>query len=350
MKLNIYLIVLVLIFVSCIKEKENSSNIVFHLPTSSIELSGESFESDSLIKPHLINEIDGAIVVYDRLSESPIKIFDRSTLKFKKSLGVKGFGPGEIPDIRNLNPSEEPGAFWVYSAMSKMHSKFTLDQKQKVSENYFKQPESLILAISMISTTDSTFLVKMVDDKFRMIHVTKDGERLGEFGNWDELRVRPDMDNFNMHELYSGNLSYNSQSKVAVHYSIFVQHLDIVNLNKQKIYSISNGNDKLPKFDVVGPSNNSRVVVDIDEPYAYRDVYVGEESFFALYCGRNQAEINQHYFLPSKIFQFDFNGKLISSFVLDRPIRSFVIIKERNELVGISMDEESTLVRYKLPS
>jgi hypothetical protein len=126
--------------------------------------------------------------------------------------------------------------------------------------------------------------------------------------------------------------------------------LDVINLKKGKIYSISSGKDELPKFDVVGPANNSRVVVDIDEPYTFRDVYVGEASFFVLYCGRNQAEINQHHFLPSMIFQFDFDGKLISSFNLDRPIRSFVVIKERNEIVGISMDEESTLVRYKLPS
>lgn len=349
MKLNIELIAIVLIFFSCTQENENS-DLVFNLPVSSIELVEETFQSDSLLKPHLIKEIEGGIIVYDRLNESPIKIFDRNTLKFKKSLGVKGFGPGEIPDIRNLNPSNEAGAFWVYSAMSKMHSKFNVDQKVKISETYYKQPEPLILAISMVFTSDSTYLARIVDDKFRLIHVTKEGKRLNEFGNWDEIRVRPDMDNFNMHELYSGNLSFNTRSQIAVQYSVFVKHLDVINLKKGKSFSIGGGKDDLPKFDAVGPTNSSRVVVDIDEPYAYRDVYVGEESFFVLYCGRNQAEINQHHFLPSKIFQFDFDGKLISSFDLDRPIRSFVMLKERNELVGISMDEESTLVRYKLPS
>lgn len=349
MKLNIELIAIFLIFFSCTQENQNS-NLVFNIPNSSIELKGETFQSDSLLKPHLIKEIEGGIIVYDRLNESPIKIFDRNTLKFKRSLGVKGFGPGEIPDIRNINPLDEAGAFWVYSAMSKMHSKFNVNQKVDISETYYKQPEPLILAISMVSTSDSTYLVKMVDDKFRLIHVTKEGKRMNEFGSWDEIRVRPDMDNFNMHELYSGNLSFNSRSQIAVQYSIFVKHLDVINLKKGKIYSISSGKDELPKFDVVGPANNSRVVVDIDEPYTFRDVYVGEASFFVLYCGRNQAEINQHHFLPSMIFQFDFDGKLISSFNLDRPIRSFVVIKERNEIVGISMDEESTLVRYKLPS
>ena len=223
-----------------------------------------------------------------------------------------GFGPGEITDSFGLDGGSREGSFWVYSAMGKRFSEFNLNDTLRLSHHQVKQEEGFFMAISLAWSSDSTVMSRLANDRHRFVEFHIDnGTRVGDYGLWTDILARKDLSDYMMAELHQGWLKGNQEKDAYVSAGMFRDRLEILNKNNGEIISVDGPTNFIPKFDIVSSTTQSTaIIVDINEPLAYLDVYITDDNIYGLYSGRTERQLQEGDLHATEIYVFDLEGNI----------------------------------------
>ncbi|MCH7404136.1 BF3164 family lipoprotein [Belliella aquatica] len=281
--MKFYCPIILLILIGCSKPSKNNSSeshIIFE-PNKTVKVQINSIKKDlkELKNPITISGEDGKYIFVIEDNKIPtgeclIHIFNPRNLELVSKKGVVGFGPNEMPNVSLIDLGFNKNTFLAYSSIDKKMSEYNITDNNPFSIEQYKQSENLISLIRMISTSDSTFLGISSDDQNRLVEYNKKGERIAGYGNWEIIDSKYEMDNFLIGSLNAGWFTCDESKRYFVKASISRDRLEIFDYHNKKFTIVDGPETKLPKFEIVGSTNNSRLIFDSQNPYRYRDVSI----------------------------------------------------------------------------
>ncbi|KEO73121.1 hypothetical protein EL17_16050 [Anditalea andensis] len=298
-------------------------------------------------KPFLV---DGHIIVSDKAMSPPIHVIDVKDRKWAYGLGVEGYGPGEISYIWTFDYSFTPRKFWAYN-FDKVFSEFSLeDSTAKLSSKQLKQrnPE-FVLATDILWLTDTTLMGIRVSGEEKFVEYSKEGEILGGYGSWKGMLPGDPPLNIAISAFAMHFTSNQSKSKFGF-FSMDRDHFEILDYPTKEILVVEGPFFEVPDYKVGYRSANDPYYYmnDADAVRTYQDFFLGEDYIYMLYNGEKVSKIKSTGMVESRIvFVFDYNGKMVRQFELDRPIKYLTVDEENQIIYGLSSEENEDIVEFK---
>ncbi|UCS95056.1 TolB-like 6-bladed beta-propeller domain-containing protein [Echinicola marina] len=355
---TLFVFALLITIFSCGKENEESKyyrSFEFESVDDPIHLRAKKYNFKELINPKKIELKNELIIIGEsrRINDynSPIHLIDKRNLKYFSGKGKIGFGPGEISDAYGIDASGEDSVLWVYSSLEKRFSKFNIYDKKHLSEDQIKQAENFFMATAMAWSSDSSVVCRMANDSCKFVEFNIDGTRLGSYGLWQDLNVGKDLNDFNMAELHLGWFKGSKNRDIFVNASYYRDHIEIFNRNEGMVYSVDGPRNEIPEFHFVsgGKGKSSVIIIDEENPVAYRDIYIGEQYIYGLYSGYTRKEMLREGKFAQDIFIFNLKGEFRSSFTIDIPIRALAVDEQSRKIYGITADENPGIAVFEMP-
>lgn len=354
---KIILYALILLF-SCNQNKKNSlseATIIFDdEKIKQTNLKSVKLDLPELVNPYNVISIDGNYIFVIEDSTLPegnklIHIYDAKTFDHISEKGVMGFGPNEIPSVMSIDLAFEPDAFYAYSSIDKKISKFLINDSNPLSVEQYRQPESFFTLIRLYAATDSTFLGISSDHPNRLVEYHRNGKEIAGYGEWESINTKHPMDNFLNFSLNDGWFINDSKKQIFVKACGYRDRIEIFDYQTKKFTIIDGPDLELPKFELAGPTNNSVLVIDPQNPYRYRDASITSKHIYALYSGNTRTEVRETGNLATKIFVFTLSGEALTVLHLDRSIRSIGVDEVNGRIIGITTDEDPNLAYFPIP-
>ncbi|MFC4873446.1 BF3164 family lipoprotein [Negadavirga shengliensis] len=342
----------------CTEEKSYSENVkTFSKKTipKTIGLTGRKFYFDKLRMPFTIFTKGSLLIVGEsrrtHAEFPPVHIIDAQNMKYMTSKGILGFGPGGISDVAGIDLGAKENTFWVYSAMEKRFSEFSLDDTVSLSNNQIKQEGDFFMAMAMTWSSNSTVMCRMVNDPYQFVEFNISGLRQQNYGQWKDHLVRKDFTDYMMADLHLGWFRGNQNNNIYVSAGAYRDWIEILDRETGKITMVDGPYNFIPKFTVAKTSGQSdKIIVDINEPLAYWGVDVGDKYIYGLYCGRTDKQLREGDQLATEIYVFDLEGNIQCELRLDTSIRALAVDENSKKIFGITTDEDPGIAVFDLPS
>ena len=134
---------------------------------------------------------------------------------------------------------------------------------------------------------------------------------------------------------YVNHLCVNEKYKRAVAAYRFVNFLSFYDLNGELQCTVEIGTNKTPHEIELGDANITKFFIDI---------YGTEKYVYCLYSGSSDLTA------PSRILKFNWDGKHINTFLLDRPIQLFAVDEKKKEIIAVSSynTKGQDIIQYRL--
>ncbi|AWW31233.1 hypothetical protein DN752_14490 [Echinicola strongylocentroti] len=355
-KLSFSLIVLLMLFVSCSYNKDRFHKVFSFESISEIKsLEGVKHEFVELINPKKIELKNKFLIIGEsrRIDDYnfPIHIIDKVKMKYLSGKGKIGFGPGEISDAYGIGVSGKDSMLWVYSALEKRFSKFNIYDQEQLSKYQIKQDENFFMATAMAWSSDSSVVCRMANDPKKFVEFKIDGTRLAGYGLWQNLEVGEELNDFNMGQLNHGWFKGNREKNIYVNAGYNRDHIEILHKRKGEIYTIDGPRNEIPKYKFVsgGKGRLNRLIIDEDNPKAYRDVCIGDEYIYGLYSGYTRKEILREGKYANDIFVFNYQGDIIDHYKIDISLSAFTVDDKSGKIYGITADENPGIAVFNVP-
>lgn len=337
------------------KRAKNEKTFSFETLPKSISLQGKKKYYPELKMPYtLFTNNDLLIVGESRRTYAeypPIHLIHSQKMDYLGAKGVIGFGPGELSDVAGMDAGSNENTFWVYSAMEKRFSEFSLEDTASLSSNQIKQEGDFFMAMAMKFSSDSTVMCRMVNDPFRFVEFSLDGRRIKNYGKWKDILVRKDFTDYMMADLHLGYFQGNQRNQTYAYASAYRDRLEILDKKSEQIFLVDGPYNFIPEFTVATSGGKSNgVIVDINEPMAYAAVEVSDDYIYGLYCGRTFREVREGSEYATEIYVFDLQGTIICELKLDTSIRALAVNEQAGKLYGITTDEDPGIAVFDLPN
>ncbi|WP_235941488.1 BF3164 family lipoprotein [Cyclobacterium roseum] len=352
------LIVILLPLTNCSEDKLKSDNLKSFTEKTiprTMNLVGNKYFFENIKNPLKIFVKNNKLIIGEsrRIPEEypPIHIIDAKNMKYLRPFGKRGFGPGEVSDVSGIDLGGKENTFWVYSAMSKYFSEFTLDDTTTLSKNQIKQEGDLFMAMAMAWSSDSTVMCRLVNDPHQFVEFSIDGRRLANYGKWQDHLVREDLTNYMMSDLHLGRFKGNQQNNIYASAGFYRDRIEILNKESGSIFITDGPFNYIPEFTIVNSSGSSgKLIVDAAEPSAYYDISISKNYIFGLYSGKTEKQKSESSEIANDIYVFDLEGTIKSKFILNISIRGLTVDEENQKIYGITTDENPGLAVFDLPN
>lgn len=197
--------------------------------------------------------------------------------------------------------------------------------------------------------TDSNYLGTSDEGKYRILEFDLAGNKIGEYGEWEQEKNRPGLNDLQLAQLNSGFFKGNPDEGLFVRAGIRRDSLEIFD-NSEKTFIIIDGPDlELPAFDLIEVGGMARLNFGPDPLIHYKDAVVTEKFLFALYAGVSYFDFTKTAVLAEQIWVFDHKGKPLWKLMLDRSINDFVVNEDSKEIYGLTTDEDPGIAVFKIP-
>jgi hypothetical protein len=352
------LIFIWIIFMFACTSKTIDGNIYFtekDLPPV-IALAGEKYNIPEILNPRGLMIKDGLAVVFERKNNSDDKfhIIDLDSRMHVASKGVDGLGPGEITVISQIEDTGEPNKVWTYDPQTRIFSKFDLRDTSKLAEEQVKSPETAYFLTYATWTSDTTLLGNTVHGWDKYIHITIEGDTLALFGNWKDMIKNKELPNgykedeldaYLVSNIFQGTLKGSPDKKYFIKSGMYVDYIDIVNLENYSIKTIYGPRQEIPEFTIGYWDGFQMPNFGNNLTERYLDFYPGENSFFALFFGKPYKELGSPENL-NRIFEFDYSGNILNHYQLDYPVYGIKVDEKNRAIYAVTVDREPNLVRF----
>ena len=359
MKLYYYFLLGLIFFVGCENKETKRDTISFteeDLPDV-ITLKGYKYAFPQLLNPKGILVSDGKAIIFERknVHDDKLHIIDLATMTYLQTKGKDGMGPGEVATITQVEALSDPNRFRAYDLELRLFSTFNLADTTRLAESQFKAPETAFYITNPALTSDTSLLANTVDGWTKYLQLTISGDTLAMFGDWRDMIKGKKLPNGYQEEeldanlvsnVFQGPLKSSKNKRFAIKAGVKVDYIDIIDIEALSIKTIYGPLPGVPEFTIsywggyqmpdMGSSSTSR----------YIDVFPGKQSFFTLFLGKNSREISDMN-NPNRIFEFDYEGNLLSHFQLDYPLLGFSVDEENKVIYGVTVDREPNLVRFE---
>jgi hypothetical protein len=274
-------------------------------------------------KPTRLTQIDSILYVIDSSLDSLVHKFDIKNNLYK-GLGIsKGQGPNELLSARRITPSIDNNSVWVYDITS----------RQWMQCN--KELNTIIDKIRFADIIDKIYINEpewISDNLFVCLNFNSYKERfyLINRGLTDIVPVFNPQFSFNdnhpqflLSDIFSSSIDVRPDKRKVV---LAGSYLDCI-----EIYDSDGSLTKLLK----GPEKDFNFTYDEDKSFARgavvkspesRRAYIGlkctNDRIYALYSGKKRMD-ESNYSTSNLIYTFDWEGNLLTKYVLDCLISSF---------------------------
>lgn len=351
-------IIITIICINCDSKKTEEQNIYFtenNLPKP-IKLFGEKYNFPEIINPRGIFIKDNYALVFERknTSDNKFHVIDLQTGTFLRSKGIDGVGPGEITVISQIEDSGEMNTIWSYDPEYRIYSRFNLNDDNKLAESQIKSPETSFFITEATWTSDSTLLGGAVDGWTKYLHLTLSGDTLALFGDWHDMIRGKDLPNGLKTEeldanlisnIFQGPIKSSPDKRYAVKVGRSVDYIDIIDLKNNEIKTVFGPILTLPEFKIGRSAGYQMPDFGRNKITSYSDVFPGQSSFFVMYRGKPYRDISDSDNL-NRIFEFNYEGKILRHFHLDFPLMGFSIDEQNRAIYGVTVDKNPNLVRF----
>ncbi|MGM0946362.1 MAG: BF3164 family lipoprotein [Bacteroidota bacterium] len=143
--------------------------------------------------------------------------------------------------------------------------------------------------------------------------------------------------------LFQGPIKGNINNNIYVKVGMVVDYIDIIDLSTK---TINGPRQDIQDFSISYNMGYQIPVFPSESTERYIDLYVGEDSFFVLFFGKSYAQISDLENL-NRIFEFDFDGKILKQYQLDFPLNGFTVDEAERYIYGVTVDREPNLVRFE---
>jgi hypothetical protein len=366
-KKNVSIIFLVLLSFSCANEKEPEwekfTNGVGEIKkvsftqkdvekTETRQLEGEVLGlTDYLSFPRTLSVNNGTLIITDISKNAMIHIIDLESNKYIKSLGKKGYGPNEVMSVSHalsLKPGDTNG-FWTYDMTQLRMSQFDYAKpdtsKEAIKQFVFRTGE--FKSFRVVWTERNTLLGLPFDGGPRLIEYDTTGAVLSEIGDYKGV-LDDKYRSGTLAQLFQGVIRANPKGDKFIHSSIYVDRLNLYDLNKNRILEIVGPLNIKPIFDEVIVQNSSTLGINSQEAYQmYSDSYLSKDKVFGLFSGKKWMGSPSGTENSNLIYVFNLEGELLEVLELDHTIRAFTINPETNTIYGVLSKSEADIVRFK---
>ncbi|GAB2995542.1 hypothetical protein GCM10027284_12770 [Cyclobacterium sediminis] len=339
-----------ILFVSCETSKENDNYIIIQKEDFTIiPLKSEKHYFEEIINPANIGIIDSKILISERHrvpEEHPrIHIINSQNWTYDKPKGKYGEGPLEAIDASLFYKGENGNTFWAYSMNGRKLVEYSMSDTTLLGKNEWKMPEPMRDLWFFTQASDSSFLGISRVDKHRILEFDKEGNKIGGYGNWEKVKDRPDLNDYQLSHLNGSFFKGNAEEGLFIRVGLFRDRLEIFD-NRDKSFIIIDGPDlALPAFELIG----NELYLGSNPHFRYRDAVVTKNYIFALYGGVSQSDFNKTAVMATQIWVFDHKGKPLRNLKLDRSLINFVINEDTNEIYGLTTDEDPGIAVYTIP-
>lgn len=356
-----YYWIVILIFsfiVSCVQEAIERRVFSFDELPEPIYLEGEKHDYLGIIFPSKIHYTGDFLIISERktVKKDKIHILDPKNKKYISSKGVDGLGPSEITQVEQIETLQDPDEFWTYDLEQLLFSKFKISDPTKLAHEQIRIKESVVFMTKSTWASPGSMLGNMVDGWTKYLELSVSGDTMGYFGNWKEHligRKLPEglktssIDANLASNLHRGVLKGNIHNRKFVLAGSTVDYFDIIDLENQSYKTIYGPFDQIPEFTITYSMGYQMPGFNLTElKTQYLDVFVGKESFFLLYSNKNFRKwIDSPE--PDRIFEFNFESKPLSHFVLtDYKLSAFTFDESSRKFYGLSVDENPNVVEF----
>lgn len=349
--------ILVLLFfalASCKKESENGSYIVIkEKDFKVISITSAKYYFEEIINPSNIGFVDRKVLISEAWrvpEEHPrIHIIDSKDWTYDKPKGKHGEGPLEVIDASLFYKGKNPDTFWAYSMNRRKLVEYSMSDSTLLGRSEWKMSDPMIDLWFFTQATDSSYLGISKEDKNRILEFDKAGNKIGGYGDWEKVKDRPNLNDYQLAELNSSFFKGNSDEGLFIRVGLYRDRLEIFD-NRDKSFIIIDGPDlELPPFELIEAGNMEHLYLGRDPIYHYRDAVVTRKYVFALYGGVSQSEFSKTAIMGEQIWVFDHKGKPLWKLMLDRSIINFVVNEDSKEIYGLTTDEDPGIAVFNIP-
>jgi hypothetical protein len=322
-------------------EPNVSLNLKFEDFNQSKELIGKKYQYDSILNPRKILLKNDYLIVSTDGSKNLLHLIDINSLGYIQSKGVHGQGPGEIRSmIWELDWGIDENSFWAYDLNSKIIYEYDLDSKSKYAVRSVRQKQDWFLGFSVHLMDENKFISNVTRDNFKYGIFDSLGNRLDSFGPWAGEKEIGEETGYLLLGLNQGQIDFNFKNKILSHSRLRFELLEIYNLAKGNTVSIYGPNSYEVVYDVFNSNGMPSANVDSAIPMGYSDVFVGENSVFAVYIGKTNSSITSSGETSRTIFEFSLEGKPLSHFTTNYPIKSISVDEINKKIYAVTEDKD----------
>ncbi|MCY4778299.1 BF3164 family lipoprotein [Sphingobacterium sp. UT-1RO-CII-1] len=324
-------ILILILFGACNKSQELT--IQYHEDNTATEsLTGKEVPiSIELLMPNKVVVIDSHLIIYDPSGEDMFHVFKLPKIEFSYSFGSKGQGPDEFANIDPFSIKELDG-------------KLTFLDNNKIVKIELKSDKALISKIHPIVMgknpinrinllNDSIYIADMLEGQYEHHKVNLyTGKELTKFGRYpkEEPSIINDIDRYQSYK----KANTRNSNKLGVFY---LYH------DRMKIYH----NETLI---VESKTDKNNQQVNHNNPTIYRVEPMSTDSFiYTLYIGKKKNEINFTTFTP-QLEVWNWDGKLKSKYLLDKPIISFFISEKFKKIYATTIEHTDKIYVFDMPN
>lgn len=336
-------IVFLSFFISCssINDSNVPVNLKFEDFKQSKELIGNKYLYDSILNPREVLIKNNLLIVSSDGSGNLLHIIDLKDLGYIQSKGVQGQGPGEISSmIWELDQGIDQSTFWAYDLNSKTIHEFELDSSNKFATRSIKQRQDWFLGFSVHLIEENKFISYVTRDNFKFGIFDSLGNRLNSFGPWAGDDMIDEKTGYLLLGLNQGPINFNSNNKILGHSRLNFELLEINNIETGNTISIYGPKSYEVKYEIFDSNGFPAADVDSAIPMGYSDVFVGENSVFAVYIGKTNSSITSSGETSRTIFEFSLEGKPLSHFTTNYPIKSISVDEKAKKIYAITEDKD----------
>lgn len=336
---NLLLILALVAIIPCctFKKKQNltSDVIVDTLVAKVIKI------EKNILMPRRIFVINSKLVVFDETKDSIFKVFSLPNVEFLYSYGKYGHGPEEFNSIISNSMNCLNNNFYFVDRQTLKTYIIDNDEFHLVSRELLrieKQPVNNLLMIN-----DSCYILDIrppdeISHEHQLVNI-KNKKTIKKFGKYPKENLGLKTNEQKYEAFIKGPALNHSNGKVAVIYG-FLDLLKIYNSSFELLNEVTRDN-KPPKYSAEKRSDS----------YIFRlEPLASDKYIYILYYGKTTNEILDSKSNPT-IEVWNWDGKIVALYHLDKPITSIALSEEYNKIYGISLTENemNCIYEYTLP-
>lgn len=354
MKKIIYIILLI-IHISCSDKQETyrGATVVYHDDFEVEKLVSKVENFDGYIdRARGLCVIDTLLLFYSNSTEEVLKVHSTKTLKKLGTLVYKGRALNELTMIGGLNYSPERKVFWCWDAQTTKVMFYDVDILHKIKDGNAPLPQKTINLSSVGSisnlypaTNNSYQVIYDMAPYKRIVNENEKGNIISDMGEYPIYDGMPDADNFLKSSIYQGGSCWNEELGLIATVADISDILTIYDINDGSIKKLVYGPyHNLPEFEtreIYGSNGLKRAYMVDDKTFAnYLKVFNVDNQIWVLSSPR--AISQDSYPTQSFIYTYDWNGKPIKKYELDRVIvgRVITIDSKQRKIYATNLADE----------
>ena len=295
-----------------------------------------------ILDPHQVMLKRDKLIVSSLTSDIGLFVIDNQDMSLKKSLGKIGFGPDEIADVWQMDRGINPDTFWVYSFSGKEFSQFPLSDNSSKPLDKIRLKEERFQSLTMNWLPQSEIIAyqNVGASRFAVFDTTL--TRVQSIGFWltGEDSALSMEASFVLSRLNQGAVGVSPKGKKIVLAQVKTDSFEIIDLNSNKIIKVIGPLNQEFEYSLEADGSSIFPYIKPDLKNGYNHLEVGEDKIFLLFIGRSDEEIVKTGLFSTDIFVFDFEGKALIHYSLDRSVKSISVDERSNKIYAVTFEKE----------